>query len=538
LNGICLNKNMSIVLIAVVVLLSFAGMGKAASEVRDSDIMKQMPEIMTDSSPSVLPEDQQEGRLRTGAGTIELSIEQAVMEVIQNNRDLTAQRLETVKDGTFEMIERASFDPEVFAEISVAREKILDPSETEDERITIEKIGKASLGLQKKFAAGTSVRTEISHERDASDDIPEDRKTRIGISLTQSLLNGFGPSVNLASVRQAELDTAISLEELKGFTEMLIADTEIAYWQCVLAKREIAIFEQSLAIAKKQRDEIEQQIDVGILPRTEAAAARAEVALREQDLIDARSLAEGYRLKLLHLIRPGYDASLDTIINLTSKPDIETLPVADLTDRLKLAEKARSDLNEARFRLRKNRLETVITRNGLLPRLDFFIRLGRTGYADTFSGTFQGFSKDEANDFQLGLTLSHAIGNRKAEAIDQAAIATRIQAEMAVDNYLKLIQLDVRLSVNEVERTRKQIKATGTTRMFQEQTVTAEEDRFDVGSSTALLVAQAQRDLLSARIAEVEAVVGFRIALIRLYLAEGSLLEMRGIRIESPNTAF
>lgn len=538
MNCISLNKKLCITLVAASLLFSFAGMGQAAPEVRDSVIMNQMPEIMTSNSPSVLPEKQQENRFLSGGGTIELSIEQAVMEVIQNNRDLTAQRLETVKDGTFEMIERASFDPEVFAEISYVREKILDPSETEDERIMFEKTGKTSLGIQKKFAAGTSVETEISHERDDSDSIQEDRKTRIGISLTQSLLNGFGPSVNLASVRQAELDTAISLAELKGFTEALIADTEIAYWQCVLAKQEIAIFEQSLAIAQKQRDEIEQQIDVGILPQTEAAAARTEVALREQDLIDAGSFAEECRLKLLHLIRPGYGNSLDTIINLTSKPHIDTLPVADLQDRLKLAEKARSDLNEARLRLRKNRLETVITRNGLLPRLDFFIRLGRTGFADTFSGTFQDFSKNEANDFQLGLTLSHAIGNRKAEAIDQAAIASRIQAEIAVDNYLKLIQLDVRLSVNEVERTRKQIKATRTTRMFQEQTVTAEEDRFDVGSSTALLVAQAQRDLLSARIAEVEAIVGFRIALIRLYLAEGSLLEMRGIRIESPNSAF
>jgi outer membrane protein len=32
----------------------------------------------------------------------------------------------------------------------------------------------------------------------------------------------------------------------------------------------------------------------------------------------------------------------------------------------------------------QQRLETVVTRNGLLPRLDFFITLGKTGYADSF----------------------------------------------------------------------------------------------------------------------------------------------------------
>jgi outer membrane protein TolC len=74
--------------------------------------------------------------------------------------------------------------------------------------------------------------------------------------------------------------------------------------------------------------------------------------------------------------------------------------------------------------------------------------------------------------------------------------------------------------------------------MFQEQTSAAEKDRFDVGSSTALLLAQDQRDLLAARIAEVDAIVSFRIALVKLYLAEGSLMEMRGIRIASEESLF
>ena len=68
-----------------------------------------------------------------------------------------------------------------------------------------------------------------------------------------------------------------------------------------------------------------------------------------------------------------------------------------------------------------------------------------------------------------------------------------------------------------------------TTRELQERTLEAEQQRFDVGSSTALLVAQAQRDLLESRIAEVEAVVNYRIALVRLHLAEGSLLERHGV---------
>jgi outer membrane protein TolC len=89
--------------------------------------------------------------------------------------------------------------------------------------------------------------------------------------------------------------------------------------------------------------------------------------------------------------------------------------------------------------------------------------------------------------------------------------------------------MDVRLAANEVERARRLIAASRTTRELQAQTVEAEKERFAVGSSTAILVAQAQRDLLGTQIAEVEALVNYRIALVRLYLAEGTMLERHGI---------
>jgi len=121
--------------------------------------------------------------------------------------------------------------------------------------------------------------------------------------------------------------------------------------------------------------------------------------------------------------------------------------------------------------------------------------------------------------------------NRAAEGRNLAARASRRQAAEALDNLRQIVRLDVRLAANEAERARQQIAASATTRSFEQATVEAEQQRFDVGASTALLVAQAQRDLLAAQIAEIESVVAYRIALVNLYLAEGTLLERRGIRI-------
>ena len=464
-------------------------------------------------------------------GPVELSVEQAAMLALHNNRDLKVRQINPVVAGTFEQIERGVYDPELFAEMEYDKERAVETARSTGTEFRVEATDTAAVaGVRQALPTGTTIEATVEQERSTSNRTPDQQVARLGLSVTQSLLRGFGPAVNLAGVRQAELDTVASVYELRGFTEALLADTEIAYWNYVLAKQEIAIFERSLVVAEQQREVIKQRIEVGLLPRVEAAPARAEVARRKQHLINARSQLEESRLRLLRLINPGLNTTFDYQITTTSELRIRPRPIMDLTDRLQLAEKSRPDLNEARLRLEKNRLETIMTRNGLLPKLDLFIAYGQTGYADTFSDSFCALDED-TNDYLVGMRLSHFLGNRAAQARDLAARATRRQAAAALANLQQIVRLDVRLAINEVERSRQQIAASKATRMFEEQTLQAEIERFDVGSSTALLVSQAQRDLLASRIAEVRAIVNYRIALLRLYLAEGSLLERRGVRI-------
>jgi outer membrane protein len=62
-----------------------------------------------------------------------------------------------------------------------------------------------------------------------------------------------------------------------------------------------------------------------------------------------------------------------------------------------------------------------------------------------------------------------------------------------------------------------------------EEKLRIETEKLRVGKSTSFLVAQAQRDLLASRIAEVGALTDYLKALVELYRQDGSLLERRGI---------
>jgi len=531
----CLHHFLKAFYVAVVLLLSGCTTPDHKYDLETMYAQNPVPEEVPKVDQALLPapELQQYPPLPEAVqGEIALSLEQSVLLALQRNREIRVQKYGPVISGTFEQIEKGVYDPELFANLAYSEETASETSRSTGERFSVEAEDlDAEAGVRQRLPLGTDLEASVGYVSSKSNRTPDQQEVRLGLSITQSLLEGMGAAVNLVDIRQAQLETRASLYELRGFVEALVAETETAYWRYVLAAEGIAIFESSLNIARQQLDEVENRIEVGVLPRNAAAAARAEVARREQALIESRSMHKERRLRLLRLLYVTGDDQFHLAITPISSPRTSPTLIIDLDDRLKLADRMRPDLNEARLRSDQHRLEIIRTRNGLLPKLELFIDLGKTGYAESFSDAFKDL--DENNyDLVAGIRFSSYIGNREARARDLAARASREQADIAVENLRNLVQLDVRLALNEIDRARQQIEASAVTHLLQEQTLQAEQERFSIGTSTSLLVAQAQRDLLVSQLAEIEAIVAYRIALVNLYLAEGSLLEMRGIQLK------
>ena len=137
---------------------------------------------------------------------------------------------------------------------------------------------------------------------------------------------------------------------------------------------------------------------------------------------------------------------------------------------------------------------------------------------------------DKYYDISAGVRLEYPLGNRAAEASHERAVLGRQQAAESLANLGQLVQVDVRSAYVEALRSMEQVTATTATRTLEEEKVRAETEKFKVGKSTSLLVAQVQRDLLASQISEIEATANYLKALIGLYRLEGSLLERRGIK--------
>ncbi len=463
---------------------------------------------------------------------MKLSLERAVLMGLQNNRGLQVQQFNPVIAGAFEQLERGVYDPEFFAAFSDSEENVVETSAATASQFQNEgSETEGAVGIRQRLPTGTEVEASVSSERTISTRSPEQQTARVGLTVTQQLLRGFGPAVNLASIRQAELETEASRYELRGYTEAVIADIEITYWRYVAAREAIRVVESSLEVANSQLKEVESRIEVGDLPENEAAAARAEVALSKQNLIDAQSAMAEQRYILLRLVQPDLRVRQMQSLEAVSPPDVDVSTNPDAEDSILLAQQSRPEIKEAELRLRSGELETVVTRNGRLPRLELFINLGKTGYADTFDESFKNLD-GPGYDVTVGLEFSQALGNRQARARDMIARTELEQGKEALANLRDLVRFDVLLALNELERARLQVSASTETRGYREQTLQAEQDRFEVGTATALDVALTQRDLVRSRIAEIEARVAFLIARIRLYQAEGTLIERRGLSVD------
>jgi outer membrane protein len=235
-----------------------------------------------------------------------LTVEQAVMLALQRNPAITVEGFNPQIRRTVEAQERAAFDPTLqgqatrqrtyaFAYNSSTGAVVSGTTESETFGVSADTL------LPTGTRLGVSAQTEL-------DMLPTDDHfwgSRIGVTLTQPLLNGFGLGANLASLRQARLDTAMSQYEFRGFAEAFVAAVEGAYWDAVLAERQREIFSLSLRLAKNQWAETLERIRIGKLAALERAAAEAEVSARGETLINAESVLVKARLNLLRLVSPA-----------------------------------------------------------------------------------------------------------------------------------------------------------------------------------------------------------------------------------------
>lgn len=466
----------------------------------------------------------------SGGDTVHYGIRDAIFTALERNPTVSIQRIapDIAKASAWE--ERSAFEPNLSLSATQTKSKGQRFLGTKPDPVDLRQDRNAySVGVTELLPTGTSITGSATMSGTTSNLYTDQASGVLSLTINQSLLQGFGFGPNLASLRKANLDVDISQAEMKGVAEDMAASVEKAYWDLYLASQEIIIQEKSLSLAERLLEESQERVNVGKLADLDLAAVRAEAANRRETLIDARGSYEQARLNFLYLLNPSEKtASWSSVPMLNDTPFMPSDSLDSVESHEQVGLKYRSDLIQARFSLKKGEIDIVQTRNGLLPKLDLFVTLGRNTYAKSIKDVTPDINSP-FKDTSAGLTFSMPVSQGQARAQHLSAKRSRDQMELAVKNMERTVRRDVRSAYIEVLRTRQQINATKVTRELQEQKADAELEKFRVGKSTNYLVLQAQRDFISSQRDEVRSMVSYLNSLTNLYLMEGSLLERRGI---------
>jgi outer membrane protein len=415
------------------------------------------------------------------------------------------------------------------------------------------------VGYGQTFVTGTSAQLTFGSFRSAlNSPIPILNPYTNGfldLFITQNLLQGFGISINNRYIRVAGNNMKVTDLQVKRQVITTVSAALNLYWDLVSFNEDLRIKEQALATAQKLHEDNKKQVTIGTLSAIEITRAAAEVSSAKENLLIAQTnVAQQETVLKNALSRNGVVSSWLDDVHIITLDRIQVPEKEDLKPTPELVEQAlakRPELEQTRINLKSTLILLAGSKNALLPTLQAFadftnnaltgapnaLSNGANGTPDPFVvggyGNLLGqiFRRNYPN-YAVGVSLNIAFRNRAAQAdyvADQLAVR---QAELQLQRGVSQVRVDVKNAVIGLQQARTRYETAVATRVLAQQTLDAEQKKFQFGTSSIPLVVQAQRDLNNDQSAEVQAMANYTHQRIAFDEAVGETLEQNGISME------
>jgi len=356
-------------------------------------------------------------------------------------------------------------------------------------------------------------------------------ETFLGITATQPLLRGFGTDVNLAGIRIARADRAISEWQLREAVIDVLTRTITTYNDLWFAINNLEVEERSRELARRLLDDNIKRAEIGVMSPLDVVQAQADLAAREERVLVAERLLADTQNFLKALVTDELTNFLDTKITILPPPDIGRQWKIDARTDIRTALELRPDFRQALLDLQKNRINVVFTRNSVLPRLDLNASFGVNGVERDLTGSLENLQEGTNNFWTAGASFEMPVPNREARGDRDQAELTVAQALVDLKRLEQSIIVGVDNAGGQVETTAKRIEAATAARRFAQQTLAAGEVRLSSGTATTFEVLQFQRDFAEAEIAQIRAVTDHNKAVAEYARETGTTLQRVGVTI-------
>ena len=546
-------------------------------------------------------------------GKLQLSLQDAIELALENNLDIAVQRyypwvadagiLKTKAGGagygtpganfaaSSANLNFLSYDPQFNSGVSI------DYRSTPVNNPFIAGTGTANLAALlnhstqftnqylQSFDTGTNLNASWNNTRSSSTSaanfLNPAVQSSLSVGFSQSLLNGFGRTVNTRNIRIAKNNRQIADWAFAFQAITTITNTITAYWELVFARENVRVNEQAVTVSEKLFSDNKKQLGAGTMAPLDVTRAESELATDNQNLIVAQTVKLQDEQILLNAI--SKDPLAPNLINVeivpTDQPkQPEAVEAASFEESIKEAFAKRPELQEQILNLKNAVIDVQATRKALLPTATLAAQYSSVGLAGNSpikgvpavistgvpivdangnpilvngipifepqtvapvtGKSTQGFTTAQSQvfhsqfpEYSASLTLNLPLRNRSAQADNARALLTQRQLETQLQQLKNAALLDVRNSYIALTQDRAQVDSASKARELQQQTFDAEQKKYRLGASTVYNVILTQRDLITAQGTELRALANLEEAKANYERALGRTLEVNHVTI-------
>lgn len=344
-------------------------------------------------------------------------------------------------------------------------------------------------------------------------------EARVGVSLP--LLQGGAIDPARAKLEKSGLDRALAARDLRAVQVQLAQAATYAYWSWTASGATLRVAEDLLSIAEERQRAIDARVERGDLPSIEALDNRRLVAKRLSERVAAERYLERAALKLSLFWRDVDGRREQPLPSQLPRvlPPPSPLDESRLAEDLRSAVARRPELAALRLKRRKLEVERRLAENDLLPRLDVAVLA---------SGDFNDEPVRSKGEFEVEGALSFSFPVQRRKARGRLAAAEAQLLELSAEGRYKqdAIEVEVLDALSAVRNAYRKLVQIREAARLTSQLAVAERRRFELGSSTILVLNLREKSAAEAAVDVIESTASYWLAVSAYRAAVGLALEI------------
>lgn len=431
-------------------------------------------------------------RPRPDGEPISLSLNDAIMLSLRDNRTIKSAYLERINQKFSLRVARNQFDPQLNLTANIQHRQIAGRP-TLNSVVTPQLSWRSPIGTQVGFAW-----SRHGHLRPG----PGGQRQSTTLSIRQPLLRGGGSAVTLAPLRSARLQEQINRLDLSQTVASTVSAVIFAYRNLLQAQRQVELAELSFARLEDLLATNRQLIAAGRLAAADIVQAQSRLANQQVAVLQAKQQLATTQLGLLQLL------AINPRTNVIAADHISADHVdIDVEQAIALGLESRRDIMAQRIALEQSQLAYRVAQNNRLwdvtLEADIASERGHGGLA----------AIEPQTNATFGLSLSIPFNDLSSRQGEIQAATNLTIAELRFEELQQSVITQVSDAVQAVEANWQQLVSARRATQLTHDALEIQRQRLAVGRASNFEVLSFQADLQAADRQELLAEISYLNAL-------------------------